>query len=374
MENNIAKSLLDKYTAGTCTNEECAAIEAWYAQWNDELQDTIPEEKLQLAFDRIYNRLPKEERRLKLTNLHAWAAAAIIIITASFGIWFFMLRQDQRSTDTTVSNLKRNDIRAGGNKAILTLADGKTIDLSDAKTGLIIDASKITYTDGSKVQTTSGDPALHNKKLTVSTPRGGTYEVVLPDGTRVWLNAASSLIFPSNFKDLAQRKVVLNGEAYFEVAKNKLKPFIVATDKQEVEVLGTHFNINNYADEAIVKTTLLEGSVKVSNLLSNTSQPLKPGQQSILKGKTLKVVNTDPDEDIAWKNGNFNFNDEDLESIMRKVSRWYDVEIYYEGKLPKMSFLGTLSRSKNLSALLQVLKESGKVHFKVEGRRITVMQ
>jgi transmembrane sensor len=370
MENNIAKSLLDKYIAGTCTHEECAIVEAWYAQWNQEFP-AMSEEQLQLALARVAHSLPeKEEKNRFFIKWQSWAAAAAIILVASLGTWFFTLRDLSSSAIVSIP-VKRNDVSPGGNKAVLTLADGKRIKLSNAKTGVVIDVNKLSYDDGSVVSPGQEEQALTSKTLTVTTPRGGTYKIILPDGTQVWLNAASGIKFPSSFQSTATRTVKLIGEAYFEVAKDKSKPFIVETDQQKIEVLGTHFNVNSYSDEQMTRTTLLEGSIRLK--VAGQEIILKPDHQAVLNGRKIEVNRIDTEETIAWKNGYFIFNDEDLESIMRKVSRWYNVEVYYQDKLPKMSFLGALSRSKNLSALLKVLEQSGRVHFKVEGRRITVM-
>ncbi|MBE9599267.1 FecR family protein [Pedobacter sp. MC2016-24] len=385
MENKFAKSLLEKYIAGTCSEEECATVEAWYAQWN-EGSAVLPEEKLELAMKRIQERLPTAQDESRTLTAHhkenypvkinwiSWAAAAAIILSTSFGIWFY--NNNQLDKVSIAKNTGAKDILPGKNTAVLTLSNGKSIKLSDAKSGIVIDANQLSYNDGAVVDSSLRGvttPQSHtNELLTATTPRGGQYQFTLPDGTRVWLNAASTLKFPSNFKSESTRTVKLIGEGYFEVAKDKSKPFIVETEQQQVKVLGTHFNVNSYSDEHSIKTTLLEGSVQLN---AGTHQlTLKPGEQAALSGTKIDLQQVDTEDAIAWKNGIFVLNDEDLESIMRKVARWYDVEVYYQNKPPKMSFLGALSRSKNLSVLLKVLEESGQVHFKVEGRRITVMR
>ena len=387
--NNI-KELLDRYLDGNCTATEQEQVETWLAnqknednQWHS-MNDQQKEQWLSILFTDINRIIDKEETSSRKLNSYGIPlrrllnVAAAILLVATASIWFYT--NQKRNSNKVHSSAYNSDIAPGKNKATLTLADGKIINLSDAKTGLVIDASKITYNDGSKVQSdqslrgSSGDPSLYAKAVTMSTPKGGTYQVILPDGTRVWLNAASSLKFPSNFNGIAERRVILNGEAYFEVAKDKSKPFIVATDKQEVEVLGTHFNINSYADEAIVKTTLLEGSVKVSGLLSHFAQQLKPGQQSVLTRDELKVQIANTKEVTAWKNGYFIFNDEQLGSIMRKLSRWYDVDIHFQDEVQNVSFIGVISREKNISSVLDLLEATGNAHFKIEGRRITVMK
>lgn len=188
----------------------------------------------------------------------------------------------------------------------------------------------------------------------------------------VTLNAASSLKFPASFTGLANRKVELSGEAYFEVAKDKKHPFIVQSGSQEVEVLGTHFNVNTYPDEKAAKTTLLEGSVKVS--ANGNAHLLIPGQQSILTNNTVDIVTANIKETMAWKNGYFRFNDDRIDEIMPLLSRWYDVEVNYEGKISDERFSGTISRYKNINEVLAMLSYSNAVKFKIEGRRITVMK
>jgi ferric-dicitrate binding protein FerR (iron transport regulator) len=255
----------------------------------------------------------------------------------------------------------QQDVAPGSNKAMLTLTNGKTINLSNLKTGVVIDAAALTYNDGTRIaedSKTSGP-----QQMILHTPKGGTYQVVLPDGTKVWLNAASTLTFPATFTDLKERKVALNGEAYFEVAANVKQPFRVETTAQLVEVLGTHFNINAYESETIAKTTLLQGSIRVGKLL------LKPGEQA---AGAAKVTDINMDEIMGWKNGYFVFENEQLPSIMRKISRWYDVEIVFKGEMPVDEFGGRVTRFVNLSQVLKKLELTNKVHFKIEGKTVIV--
>lgn len=372
MSSETARALIDKYIAGTCTDEECATVEAWYAQWNQDLPDSLSEGQLQAALQRVQDRLPAADQKSTLTIWPKWVAAAAIILASSFSLWFFQLRNVSQSLNASSVQIKQQDVSPGGNRATLILADGKTIKLSDAKTGVVIDLNKLSYDDGSIIASEKKEQASTSEILTVSTPKGGTYKVILPDGSQVWLNSASKITFPSSFQLTTSRTINLIGEAYFEVTKDKSRPFIVETNRQKIQVLGTHFNVNSYHDEPVTKTTLLEGSIQLKALGQEII--LKPGMQAILNSNNIETNKVDLEEAVAWKNGNFIFNDEDLESIMRKVSRWYDVEVYYQDKLPQMSFLGALSRSKNLSTLIKVLEASGQVHFKIEGRRITVMR
>ena len=269
-----------------------------------------------------------------------------------------------------------NDIRPGGNRAVLTLANGKKIGLTDAKNTELAKESGISITktaDGQLIYKISEETPAENKESynSIETPKGGQYELQLSDGTKVWLNAASSLKYPSGFGLAKERKVELTGEAYFEVASNKAVPFIVYQHNQVIEVLGTHFNINSYADEPVIRTTLLEGSIKLSQTGGARATILKPGQQAVLHDRQLKIKEVDPMESIGWKNGEFLFKDEDFHATMRKIARWYDVEIIYDASAPQ-DFIGGSLRRRSISAALTLIELTGKVHFKIEGRRVTV--
>ncbi|MCD0487790.1 FecR domain-containing protein [Pedobacter sp. MC2016-14] len=295
-------------------------------------------------------------------------AAAAILITISTILVFQNLRTDP------VSVIAHNDIPAGVNKAYITLSNGKTIPLSSSKTGVIVSDSKLTYNDGSTVEAERSPEGL-----AITTPRGGQYQITLSDGTIVYLNAESSLQYPMAFKG-GNRTVVLKGEAYFEVTKDKTHPFIVKTSSQNIQVLGTHFNVNAYEDEPNTKTTLLEGSVKVSPFNQSSDKAnvfLIPGQQAISTPavNTTRVIQANLQEAVAWKEGYFRFNEEPLESIMRKISRWYNVKIIYAADAPRdITFAGVISRAKNISAVLEMMTLTENVSFKIEGARITVMK
>jgi mannose-6-phosphate isomerase-like protein (cupin superfamily) len=313
------------------------------------------------------------------------AAAAIltaVIITGAY-VWYNKLKPAETlAQDNSQPARFKNDIQPANNGATLTLGDGKVIALDDAQNGVISQqaGTSVNKKDQQLVyegQTVTGTvPVSFN---IVSTAKGKTYKVQLSDGSAVWLNAASSLKFPTAFTG-TDRTVELIGEAYFEVAKNKTKPFHVKANGTVVEVLGTHFNINAYADEPLVKTTLLEGSVKVkfgtfpSKLEGNQSATLKPGQQSqATSNGTIKVVdNEDLEKVMAWKNGSFAFKEADIETIMREVARWYDADIVYEGKVTD-HFVADVQRGVPVSKLLQLLELTNKVHFKIDGKKITVI-
>ncbi|WP_316792200.1 FecR family protein [Pedobacter frigoris] len=400
MENKALHELLDRYQKGGASAEDIAFLESWYLQYNKEHRFEMTEAELEEDRQLIWKSIQQERvvetpvRKAKLwssgTFRIAIAAAVAIIL---LGVYFFNTTS-QPAKIKSENPVLVNDVKAGGNKALLTLADGRRIVLTDAVNGELAKQAGVRITktkDGQLVYTVENTG--HETKPeynTIETPRGGQHIVNLPDGSIVVLNAASSLKFPTTFSSFQERKVELSGEAYFEISKDKAHPFVVKTNGQEVKVLGTHFNINSYADEGVVRTTLLEGSVRVISLLSsraNAKDPdpselgmtnsimLRPNQQSMVTTNgNIKVQTVDTEDVVAWKNGLFIFNDESLESIMRKVSRWYDVEVVYQDKLPRVSFLGALSRSKNLSALINILEESGEVHFKIQGRRIVVMK
>jgi len=369
MKSTVEKGeiLLERYLNGTCNEAEKLLVEAWYNEVIDENPDDLKSLEYNYWKERIAGKLPLAgPERLKRINWSVLVVAASLAV-AIFGVWFFNLPSLNDRSESQYGN----DIKPGSNKATITLANGKLITLSTAKTMVVIDPISLKYNDGSLVQKNTvpiGVPSTGiSQGLMVSTPRGGTYQITLQDGTKVWLNAASSLKFPSTFGNLPVREVELNGEAYFEVAKNKIHPFIVISRGQEVKVLGTHFNITSYEDEPSVKTTLLEGSVKVNDAT------LKPNQQAVLSNDHITVQQANTEEIMAWKNGYFRFNDEKIESIMKKIARWYNIEVQFKGKVTDEEFKGTISRNKNISEVLELLESTKTVHFKVEGRRVTVM-
>lgn len=303
------------------------------------------------------------------------SAAASLLLVLSFGFWLH--RQQKHVMQLAVSKNK-SDVAPGGNRATLTLANGTEIGLDSASNGEIAQQGGVTVTKTKSGQViynladlASSAPAAEGYN-TIATPRGGQYQVILPDGSHVWLNAASSIRFPTVFRN-NERKVEINGEAYFEVAKDKTKPFRVLSGEQTVEVLGTHFNVMAYDDEKAIITTLLEGSVAVSNQKGRVI--IKPNQNVTMQrnGSTLTVNETDVEAAVMWKNGYFHFDDEPIEGIMRKVSRWYNVEIVYKGNIAGKTFGGNISRFKNVSELLDVLQTTGSIHFQIKERRIIVM-
>jgi ferric-dicitrate binding protein FerR (iron transport regulator) len=316
-------------------------------------------------------------------------AAASIIILLGAGTYFFFVQQPARQVTVTPAVELKKDIPPGGNKAILTLADNSTIILDSAANGQlaaqgnsVVNKTKdgeLTYAVSSSPSTGGGrGEALYN---TLATPRGGQYQLMLPDGSKVWLNAASSIRYPTAFTG-NERSVDITGEAYFEVAPVRLrsgqkKPFKVhfasAGREGVVEVLGTHFNINAYDDEPAVKTTLLEGAVKISK--DAASVILKPGQQASISqsSKLSHPIPVQTDEVVAWKNGSFQFDRVPLSAVMRQLSRWYDVDVVYEKGVPDINLGGEMKRDLSLSQVLKGLGKMG-VNYRIEGKKLVVLR
>lgn len=371
--------LLEKYEQGLATNEEVRKLEAWYQTFEDRpdiMADLSDAEKLSGRENMLYRisgiisaQTTAEAVQTKKTVVlwQRWMVAASLLIVLSIG-GYFLLHKDQPKVQ--FSKVLKEDFAPGSNKAVLTLAGGKQIILTGAKNGQLATqgGSVIQKTaDGAVVYDAGGNGAIVMN--TMSTPRGGQYHLTLADGTGVWLNAASSITYPSGFTG-NQRQVEITGEVYFEVAHNTAKPFLVKSGLQTVEVLGTHFNINAYTDEAGIKTTLLEGSVAIS--ASGSRQTLKPGEQAILKGNSIRISETDTDEAIAWKEGYFQFVDADIETVMRQISRWYNVDVVFESPVTKQTFTGRISRFRNISKVLKIVQSYQDVTLTFEGRRIMV--
>ncbi|MEO3403339.1 FecR family protein [Mucilaginibacter sp. CAU 1740] len=315
--------------------------------------------------------------RHKTLPLRKLGIAASLVFLVGFGVYIFLSQKITLppSKKNIARNHPKHDALPGGNKAILTLANGTTITLDSAQNGLLAQQGtiKINKTrNGQLVYKADGTADAKPVINTITTPRGGQYQLILPDGSKVCLNSASSVTFPTFFTGKT-RDVTITGEAYFEVAKNRNMPFVVKSNQITIEVLGTHFNVMAYNDEPEMKTTLLEGSVKINN--GTESGFLKPGQQAVLNkdGKIKVLSDIDVDEVTAWKDGIFQFNGIGIDAIMRQAARWYDVDISYQGKIPRREFSGRISRNVKASELLNMLSYAG-VKFKIENMHITVLQ
>ena len=378
--------LIEKYNNGTATNEEIEFLENYYNAFelNDDLITDENEAEYQDVKQSIKNKIDERidhQFTGKTINIRSgwlkYAAVAVILISASLGVYFIAKQGNKKAPQNNAAQF----ILPGGNKAMLTLSNGTRILLDDAHNGKIANQSNvsITKTNGNQIvyavasggNSQSEQQQAYQLQNTISTPNGGQYALVLPDGTKVMLNAASSLTYPASFHG-KERLVQLDGEAYFEVAKNKNMPFKVKSGAQTVEVLGTHFNINAYQDEISMKTTLLEGSVKISS--GTSSALIIPGQQAAVSRRDAAGILTytvDVDKETAWKNGLFEFQNDNLKSIMRQVARWYDVKVIYADNLPNEKYIGEIPRTSNLSDVFKIL-ELNNVHFEVEGKTVTV--
>ena len=311
-----------------------------------------------------------------------YAAAAIFFSLAAMT---YLLVRKTSPTPVPVVRQKMQPIVAGTNKAILTLSDGRQVNLDAASTGEIATQSNAVVkkiAGGVIVYAAETDPPTVKSGVpefnTITTPKGGQYQVVLPDGSKVWLNAASSLKYPVRF-DAEQRLVELTGEGYFEIEKGGGNlPFIVVSNHQRIEVLGTMFNVNAYAEETCVRTTLIKGKVRVSALNGNYGGhlilpgTLRPGEQSELFCDDLKIAEGNTEAALAWKNGMFQFENEDILVVMRKIARWYDVEVTYHGNMKGKVFSGAISKYKNVEEVLKMLQLTGSVSFTIKDRKIEV--
>ncbi|MEC3879154.1 FecR family protein [Parapedobacter sp. 10938] len=378
MNEKRLKELLARYLAGSCSDAERAWVEAWYGRFNHDVEDgqdhPFPDHEIREDLAAIQTGLPvpaKKSHRFRRWLPYAAAVLALAIVSA----WFIADNQHigQSGPDYKASQMLTQDIEPGGHRATLTLADGRTVDLRSDQTGVVL-KDDMTYLDGTAVLSQE----IHENKsnyVALTTPKGGTYCVTLPDGTVVWLNAASHLEYRED--TIAHLRLVkLDGEAFFEVKSDKHRPFKVQTKGQEVEVLGTSFNINSYSDEPAIRTTLAEGSLKVRDESGLQAVVLKPGQQATLgPANRLEVHEVLVDDVVAWKSGMFSFNNTDIEAVMRQLSRWYDVAVEFEGDIPKINLWGEVYRDVNASEALAILQFFGlkySVEQQADTKRIVI--
>ncbi|WP_316814531.1 FecR family protein [Pedobacter nyackensis] len=376
MDKKRINELIDKYTHNRANAEELELLQNWYRDtaYHDAEFPGIEMEVRDRMFSRLQKNIQQDQSK-PIHKVRLWSRVAGIAATLALigiGTYFYAIHYGNINMDKG-SVTPITDIAPGKRSATLTLANGKKIILNDLLTAEVGREAGVQITktkEGQLIYVAVNDQnsaTASNMMNTLSTGRGETYQVQLPDGSKVWLNALSSLKYPANFAARNERRVHLVGEAYFEVSKDKQHPFIVSSANQIVKVLGTHFNISSYPDEASVKTTLLEGAVLVNN------RELKPGQQARLKEKNITISNVDVEEAMAWKAGMFMFTDLSLGEIMKMVSRWYDVDVFYtNNEIINQQFSGGVSRFQKVSQLIQVLERTNLVKFKVEGRKITV--
>lgn len=374
MDNESIKQLIEKYQDGTATREEKLIVDEWYNRiTKTELKQAVDLD-MNSAKHAIWSRLsleleqPKANRSLYTYMAVAAAAIAFFVIGA-----YFFSSPESGQKDKAVTLAKKEDIAPGKVGATLTLANGKKIRLADAANGQLAEESGVVITksaDGQLIYHIEGRDSAISQINTLTTAKGETYQVHLPDGSLVYLNAASSLSYNTSLAENGKRMVQLSGEGYFEIAKDKLHPFVVKTDKEEIEVLGTHFNVNSYADDEVKKTTLLEGSVRFSAL--GVSKMLKPGQQARLSNGRIRVDEVDTDVAVAWKNNEFLVESERIQTIMKMVERWYNVEVIYVGAQSNERFSGGVSRFDKVSKVLDIVESTGEAHFEIKGRKIYV--
>jgi transmembrane sensor len=368
MTNKDLQILLRKYLLGTTTDEEREVVDKWYIS-TDEQPVLIDENESDIS-EKILDRLNKDIdaqqtiKRIPWKTIATIAASIIIVVTTA--TWYYF---SNKSIGTTIA--KTIIISPGSNRATLIKSDGTTITLGDdaeasiqESNGMVINnnGSQLIYT------ATSDKTVLYN---TLQVPLKGVYSVILADGTKVWLNSLSSLYYPTAFTG-KDRKVKVTGEAFFEVAQKKSQPFIVEVEgKQEIEVLGTSFNVNAYTNENFISTTLITGAIKINT--AERSKLLKPGEQVQLAGNQMTINNKINTADIiSWKDGFFSADGKDVKAILRQAMRWYDIEVEYKGDIKSEPFVGQLPRNINLSELLNILEITG-VHFTLQGKKLTVL-
>lgn len=377
--NEEIELLSRKYKEGTLTPEEETRFIQWYSQLVPQLEHSeaanvagIKERILQKTYkaigvDQPLPALPGRQRRF--TQKYAYLATAILFFTFGISVLYYMVRIKSAIPAMAI----KTSVVPGSDKAILVLGNGKTIDLTAAPNGnLSIDGGTVlTKQKAGEVEFAIGGKAsgrtLTNQYNAIQIPKGGQWKLTLQDGTKVWLNAATFLRFPTTFTGKT-REIYLEGEGYFEIAQDVAHPFIVHAGSQTVEVLGTHFNINAYKEEKTTQTTLLEGAVSV-----NGSSRLMPGQKAVSSGNSLKVESADVEQVIAWKEGRFIFGGEDLAGIMRQVSRWYNVEVKFESpELKAITFSGSVSRSIPFPTLIHRLSMTKEVSFTMKNNTVIV--
>ncbi len=380
MNKEDVKRLSEKVVSGTASNEEIQLYIRLcdsYALHEEALNEDLygDKEELEKAIKKaIFEKAGIEQPVFKM-KWFKWVAAASVMLMISTGSIFIINSRIQKKPVAVIQPKKEEftkDVIPGQTGAVITLATGQKILLDSTVNGSVAQQGNVSVIkkNGELVYSIDGNntDVVYN---TMTTPKGRQFSLVLADGSKVWLNAASSITFPTAFTG-KERKVTITGEAYFEVAKDAFKPFKVQVNQMEVEVLGTHFNINGYADEDAIRTTLLEGSVKINTKEGNSF--LQPGQQAQLQkaGRIKLVNNIDLEETVAWKDGNFQFENSDINTVMRQIARWYDVEIEYKGTVNK-HFIGTISRNVNLSQVLTMLQQTGEVKCIIEGKKVIVM-
>ncbi|WP_316817611.1 FecR family protein [Pedobacter nyackensis] len=363
--------LADKWLKGTLTPQEKEILDKWYdMDATEPLTWTGKDNSEEELSNRLLDNVKKKTKGGRTLKMNRWISAAAVLLISASAVYLWLPKSENKDNKEQVVNA--TPIKPGTNRAVLTLANGEKINLNDTASGQIAVQSGIRIIktpDGGliyeAVNPTTNKNTAHDYN-TIEAPLGGQWQVILPDRSHVWLNAKSRLKYPVNFRG-KERKVELEGEAYFEVTKDKQRPFMVVSKNQEITVLGTHFNVNAYPEETAIKTTLIEGAVVI-----NKKTHLKPGQQSIFNQGVAKVVMADVEMETAWKNGRFIFDGQDFKTIVNNISRWYDVDISYDPALADLHIGGRISRTRNLEGVLKMLEGTGDIKIKIEGRRISM--
>lgn len=395
-EHKALRALFLKYLGGKCRGEELQQLLDHFEEKGQDSaladtirtlleriqEDDIPAIHLRTArilkdTDQFITKIPRDDSRevpVKRMGRYRFIAAAAVIFMLAIGSYILYHKNITPDVADKGQATAMDDIAPGGNRAVLTLADGSEVVLDSIHNGTLAEQAGTTILkteDGQLAYHPSDRSAINVQYNSITTPKGGEYQLTLSDGTKIWLNANSSIKYPTSFTDGA-RHVEMTGEIYFEVARNKEKPFHVQIGDMDVEVLGTHFNVQAYEDEKDVRTTLVEGVVKVNS--SKKSVVLKPGQQIAFNaaGNHLaNPTNVNLEQVTAWKDGYFLFNQTPLQDVLQQIMRWYDVDIQYLGEIPARRFSGGISRRSNLSDVLRILEESD-VYFKLEGNTLSV--
>lgn len=371
--------LYEKYLAGHCSSEELDQLQGYRDKfqleeitWDEEAMGNKANVKARLyAHLQKEMQTDKEDQPVYWQSMRKWfgyAAAAIILVIG--GLYWSSVENVSKPVGEESQAIV---IEPGGDKAVLVLDDGTEVSLNELHLGNVTINGKVLANKAGEGELRYGEMAEDEIRYhTIRTPRGGQYQVTLADGTKIWLNASSSIRFPTAFIG-TRRLVEIEGEVFFDVQKDTGKPFVVKSDNQEITVLGTQFNVMAYPDEEGVKTSLIEGKVAVD--IAGSSYTLKPGERSVYDKTKRQVTKEtfDPEEILAWQEGYFMFNEESIEHVMRKIARWYDVEVEYKGNMKGKLFSGTVSRFGQVDEVLDMLELTGTVTFKIEGRRILVM-
>lgn len=401
-ENEHLQTLFTKYVNNTLSKEEYQQLLQYFridketaniaqllydAMATETPKPPVSQETLNQVMDNAQQRIQQRIRASRSFNFkrYRWLFRAAALLVIGFGT-YFLVRNPSRLVGIFASlrevggTAHITDIAPGYNQATMTLADGSTINLDSAHNGIIVTNADIKYSNGNRVQSPvlpaapkSGrkKTSLSNSLISLTTPRGGQYQIVLPDGTKVWLNSGTTLKYPNIFNNHKREVILEEGEAYFVVANEGLAPFIVKTRDQEIVVLGTEFNISAFSDEEMVKTTLVSGAVQIYPK-GTTAALLKPGEQFWFSGKKLGKRSADVNSEIAWKNGFFSFKDENIQAVMSKLARWYNMEVIYEGKPPAGTFSGEIGRDLTLSQVLKGLSAT-RIKYKIAGKKLIII-